>query len=271
MCLAQNLEEQTVLVLLSPAKKMHTTPAVRNLATTQPSMMDEIQLLSETTRTLEPANLKALMGISDALSALNHRRFQDFSPPFTDANATPAALTFAGDTYQGLDVGQLSDEDLQWAQGRVGILSGLYGILRPLDLMQPYRLEMGTSLANPRGKNLYAFWGSAISDVINQWTSSHSDKSIINLASNEYFKAVKGGALAGSVVTPAFKEIRADGPKMIGFFAKRARGMMARFIVQRRLETPEALKDFNEAGYRFDPEGSTESSLLFTRPDTTGR
>ena len=142
MCFAQTMEEQPVLALLSPAKKIHATPAVRNLATTQPSMMDEIQLLSETTRTLEPANLKALMGISDALAALNHQRFQDFSPPFTDTNATAAALTFAGDTYQGLDVNQLSDDDLQWAQERVGILSGLYGILRPLDRHPPRKKSL---------------------------------------------------------------------------------------------------------------------------------
>ena len=205
------------------------------------------------------------MGISEKLADLNHERFQLFSTPFTPDNAKPAALTFNGDTYTGLDAPSLSEADLNWAQNHLGILSGLYGLLRPLDLMQPYRLEMGTRMKNSRGGNLYELWGDRITRQISDRMANHADQTLVNLASNEYFKSVKTGELPGTVITPAFKEIRDGNAKMISFMAKRARGMMARFIVEGRLDRPEGMKDFTSGGYRYDPNLSTDTTWTFTR------
>ncbi len=254
-----------MLAVVSPAKKLDTADISRSLSFSQPTLLADTEELIQKTKTLQPGDLQSLMGISEKLADLNHSRFQSFTTPFTEDNAKPAALMFNGDTYTGLEATSLSDESLEWAQDHLAILSGLYGILRPLDLIQPYRLEMGTRLETDRGKSLYEFWGDRITDQIRAQLASHQDKTVINLASNEYFKSVKPKALPGSILTPAFKELRDGKPKMISFMAKRARGMMARYIIDNRIEDPQALKDFSTGGYTFDQSLSDESTWTFIR------
>lgn len=254
-----------MLAVVSPAKKLDTTPHGRGLAPTQPVLLRDAVALADTAKGLGTDDLQALMGISEKLANLNRDRFQQFSTPFTDDNAKPAVLTFNGDTYTGFDAATLSDADLQWSQDRLAILSGLYGLLRPLDLIQPYRLEMGTRMANPKGSNLYQFWGERITEKLTERMRNHANQSLINLASNEYFKSVRTAALPGAVITPAFKEIRDGQPKMISFMAKRARGMMARYIVEERLDRPEGLKDFTAGGYAYEPSMSSDTTWTFTR------
>ena len=254
-----------MLAVVSPAKKLDTAVLDRALPVTQPDLLSETQELITTTRALKPRDLQALMGISENLAALNHERFQQFQTPFTESNAKPAALMFNGDTYMGLDAASLGTPDLEWAQNHLAILSGLYGLLRPLDLMQPYRLEMSTRLKTKRGSTLYAFWGDRITAQIGSTLSQHEDQTLINLASNEYFKSVKTEELPGTVITPAFKEIRDGKPKMISFMAKKARGMMARYIIEQRLDRPEGMKDFQVGGYRYDSGLSTDTTWAFTR------
>jgi len=199
------------------------------------------------------------------LADLNMQRFQKWRTPFTPANASPALLAFQGDVYQGLQSETLDMDDLAFAQRHLRILSGLYGVLRPLDLMQDYRLEMGTALANPHGRDLYAFWGDTITEALNRTLAEQGDDILINLASQEYFKAVRPEKLAGRIITPLFKERKAGGYKIVSLLAKRARGMMSRFIVDRRISDPEALKTFDVGGYRFNPELSSEHQWSFTR------
>jgi len=254
-----------MLAVLSPAKSLDLEPSPRDLAPTQPALLDETLTLMKTARRLKPADLKALMKISDNLAELNHERFQSFSTPFTPDNAKPAALMFAGDTYAGLKATELDDEQLTWAQDHLGILSGLYGIVRPLDLIQPYRLEMGTRLATRRGNNLYAFWGDRIAKRINAMTEGHADRTLVVLASNEYAKAVPPKALAGGAVTMAFKEIKDGAPRVIGLVAKRARGMMARWMIEQRVDRREGLKDFDVADYAYRPDLSSDQEYVFTR------
>jgi len=254
-----------MLAVVSPAKKLDINPTDRTLELTQPALLDQASALAGTAKRLGPSDLQSLMGISEKLADLNHDRFQQFSTPFTPTNAKPAVLTFNGDTYTGLDAPTLTDSDLEWAQGHIAILSGLYGLLRPLDLIQPYRLEMGTKLHTPEGRNLYEFWGDQITEQINARTKGHANRTLINLASNEYFKSVRSPSLDGEVITPAFKEIRDGQAKMISFMAKRARGMMARFIVENRIEDPEDLKTFTSGGYAYNPEMSSDTTWTFTR------
>jgi cytoplasmic iron level regulating protein YaaA (DUF328/UPF0246 family) len=253
-----------MFILLSPAKKLRADVS-RQAGTSTAALAADAEVLSRTTRRLDHQNLKDLMGLSDNLAQLNVDRFQSIEFPHGPENATPAALTFNGDVYTGLDASSLSDEDLAWAQERVGILSGLYGILRPLDLIQPYRLEMGTALKTQRGPNLYQFWGQRIAEEINQRAQIALHPCIINLASNEYFKAASAKNLKAPIITPAFKEIRDGKAKIISFYAKKARGLMARYIIENRLEDPEAIRDFNLEGYRYSPELSKESSWVFAR------
>ena len=206
------------------------------------------------------------MKLSESLAQLNYDRFSSFSFPFTHTNSKPAILSFNGDTYRGFEASTLSLKELLAAQSRVGILSGLYGLLRPLDLMQPYRLEMGTRLKNKRGSNLYHFWGEKIAALINQQMEKTSTHTLINLASNEYFKAVPPSVIKAPIITPVFKEIKTgQPPKVIGFCAKRARGMMARYLVQNNLTAPEELRHFNAGGYEFQADLSTESQWVYTR------
>ena len=254
-----------MLAVVSPAKKLDTTELDRSIIPTQPALLTDAADLATTAKRLKSSDLQALMGISEKLANLNHDRFQQFSTPFTPNNAKPAVLTFNGDTYTGLDAPSLSDDDLEWAQNHLAILSGLYGLLRPLDLIQPYRLEMGTRMENSRGGNLYEFWGSRITEQIASRMRDHADQTLVNLASNEYFKSVKRTTLPGAVITPAFKEERDGQLKMISFMAKKARGMMARFIVEGRIDRPEGLKEFTSGGYRYAPDLSTETTWTFTR------
>jgi cytoplasmic iron level regulating protein YaaA (DUF328/UPF0246 family) len=251
-------------ILLSPAKKLREDTPQLNQHTTA-ALAKDAEMLSRSTRRLSNKKLKDLMGLSDNLASLNRDRFQAIKFPHVPDNSSPAALTFNGDVYVGLDAPSLSEEDLQWAQDRLGILSGFYGILRPLDLIQPYRLEMGTSLKTRRGSNLYKFWGKRIAREINSRTGEHDLPCIINLASNEYFKAASVKDLEAPIVTPAFKEIRDGKPKIISFFAKKARGLMARYIIENRIEDPEAIKGFDAEGYTFRPDLSSASSWVFAR------
>lgn len=254
-----------MLALISPAKKMNTGAADPDVPATRPRLMDDTLELLEVVRELGPEDLKALMKVSDALAELNHERFRDFEVPLTRENARQAALAFAGDTYVGLDAEGLSADDLRYAQDHLAILSGFYGVLRPLDLIRPYRLEMGTKLDNPRGKNLYEFWGDRPTRVLDETLSGHGDRTVVNLASKEYFGVVDEAFLDGPVVTPVFKEIRDGRARVIGLLAKRARGAMARWMITRRLESPDGLRDFDEGGYRYRPELSDARQWVFTR------
>ena len=259
-----------MFAVLSPAKKLDLTPLSPShraeLTCTLPPLLHETEALLKITRTLSPETIAQLMKLSAPLAQLNYERFQTFSLPFTPENAKPAALCFNGDTYLGLDAPTLSNAALEDAQSRVGILSGLYGILRPLDLIQPYRLEMGTRLENPRGSNLYHFWGTLIAEEINHSLARASSPTLITLASNEYFKAVPQASVQGTIITPVFKEIKKNAPpKVISFCAKRARGMMARYMIDQQLTRPEDLKTFSVAGYGFDASLSSPTEWVFTR------
>ena len=202
-----------------------------------------------------------MMSLSEKLSELNFDRFQKFKLPFTLDNAKQAILGFKGDVYNGINAPELSSEDLEFAQGKVRMLSGLYGVVRPLDLIQPYRLEMGTKLSNSKGGDLYDYWGSEISNILND----DEPNLIINLASNEYFKAIDKKTLKANILDIVFKEKKGDSYKVIGIYAKRARGLMINYIIRNRLESPELLKDFSDEGYRFDKELSSDLSWVYLR------
>lgn len=256
-----------MLVVISPAKALDFAPLAKPLPHTTPVLADQAAALSEITRTLTASDLKNLMGISDALAELNYARFQELGDPRPGETAKQAALAFNGDTYTGLDAASLSEEDLTYAQDHLRILSGLYGVLRPLDVIEPYRLEMGIKLANPRGKDLYAFWKGRISAALDLAVEGHPHPVIVNCASTEYFKsAEQKTALKARVITPVFHEERDGKARVIGLMAKRARGMMARFIIANRLDDPEQIKNFSAAGYAFRPERSDAASWVFSRP-----
>ena len=254
-----------VLIVLSPAKRLDFESAARPLPVTTPTLAEEAAGLMAVSLQLKPSDLQDLMGFSESLAELNHARFQEMAPAGDPKRSRPAALAFKGDVYLGLDADSLSDEDLTWAQERIGILSGLYGILRPLDLIQPYRLEMGTRLQNPRGPNLYKYWGTRVSEEVHARLGDHPHPVVVNLASNEYFNVLKRGKLASTVITPIFKEHHKGKLKVISFNAKRARGLMARWIVEQRIEDPSQLKDFDVDRFTFQPDLSDESNLVFTR------
>ncbi len=207
------------------------------------------------------------MSLSDTLARLNVERYQAWEPKFTQTNSRQAVLAFNGDVYEGLDAATLSDDQLDWAQQHVAILSGLYGVLRPFDLMQPYRLEMGTKLATAKGKNLYDYWGTEIADYLNQCLAQQGSDVVVNLASEEYFKSVDQKVLKARVVQCVFQDEKNGTWKIISFYAKRARGLMARYIVDHRIDDPEQLKGFNVDGYAFYPEASTDLKLVFRRPE----
>ena len=259
-----------MLIVISPAKTLDFEAPAKTKKFTQPQFLEQSQLLIEKLRAFDPAQIGELMSISPDLAALNHRRFMNWSPPFTAANAKQALLAFRGDVYVGLQADSFNARDLDFAQKHLRILSGLYGLLRPLDLMQPYRLEMGTALATARGKNLYAFWGERIAEALNEELRGAKKSVLINLASEEYFKAVHPKALAACVVTPIFKERKGDGYKVVSFFAKKARGAMSAYIIRNRLRDVEAIRDFSEDGYRFRAQLSTADEWTFTR-EQTGR
>jgi hypothetical protein len=257
-----------MLYLLSPAKSLdYETPvpaAVAALAT-EPQFLPQSAALIKTLRTKSAAAIGELMDLSEALSTLNVERYRAWSPAFTEANSRPAVLAFNGDVYDGLQAGSLSVEQLQWAQQHVAILSGLYGVLRPLDRMQPYRLEMGTRLATQKGKSLYEFWGDELAEHLNQRAAAQQVPVIVNLASQEYFRAADRKALQPRVIECQFEDWKNGQYKIISFFAKRARGLMARYCIEHRIDTPAGLTGFDVDGYAFQPELSTPQRLLFRR------
>jgi len=255
-----------MITVLSPAKKLSSECSVKGLAYTKPLLLKDSEKLVHKLKKFDPTALQSLMGISENLSELNWERFQTWTTNISPDNARQAVYSFKGDTYTGLDADTLSDADVIFAQDNIRILSGLYGILKPLDLMLPYRLEMGTKLENIRGKNLYEFWSDNLSKILSKELSQHQSKFIINCASNEYFKAINNKSLSVSVLTPEFKEIKGGRIKMISFFAKKARGMMARFIVENKIEDPSKILDFNIAGYSYDESLSEDLKPVFTRP-----
>ncbi len=254
-----------MLALISPAKKLDAEKEPPLGDFTMPQLLDNSEELVDTVKGLGKGQLKALMSLSDALTELNHARYEQYSTPFTPSNAKQAVFMFRGDTYVGLDADTLSKDDLTYAQNHLAILSGLYGVLRPLDLIQPYRLEMGSKLSTGRGKDLYDFWGSRLTDACNEVTTSHNNRTVVSLASKEYIGAIQPQDLAGPFVTCHFKEIRDGVPKTIGLVAKKARGRMARFMVQNRVETQDDLKGFGEDGYAFESGLSTDDDLVFVR------
>ncbi|QEA12200.1 peroxide stress protein YaaA [Comamonas flocculans] len=256
-----------MLFLLSPAKSLdYDSPLPQGLPTpTEPRLLAHTHALIALLREKSPQQIAALMSISDKLAALNVARYAAFSERATPANARPAALAFNGDVYDGLQAASLSARQLQWAQAHLAILSGLYGVLRPLDWMQPYRLEMGTRLANARGANLYQFWGARISETLNAQLGGARSPVVVNLASQEYFKAVDTAALKARVLHCAFEDYKNGSYKIISFHAKRARGLMARWAVQQRASRPEQLQGFDSAGYAFAPAASSAERLVFRR------
>lgn len=254
-----------MLTLLSPAKSLDFSVPTEGLQVTRPQLEEDTAVLLERCKELDVATLRRLMKLSDKLSELTYQRFQDMTLPLTPENAKPCVLAFQGDVYKGLNAATLSSGDLDWAQSRLRILSGLYGVLRPLDLIQPYRLEMGTRLENERGPDLYAFWGDRLAEALNAEHADRPVEVVLNLASQEYFRAVRASRLKPRLVTAEFRELRDGEPKMISFYAKRARGLLARYVIDQRVENPEGLMDFNEEGYSFRPELSDPDRLLFIR------
>lgn len=254
-----------MLIFLSPAKSLdYKTPP--HIAThTQPAYLQQSETLIKQLRKLSPADIANLMALSDPLALLNFNRYADWHLPFTPENAKQAVLAFDGDVYDGLSAKTLSADDLDFAQQQVRILSGLYGILKPLDLMQPYRLEMGTRFANKAGKNLYEFWGERLLKAINAELAEKPRPVAVNLASEEYFKAAVGRKINSQLIQPVFEDWKNGQYKIISFYAKRARGLMTRYAVLNRLTEPEGLKDFDSEGYAFAPEVSDANNWVFRR------
>jgi hypothetical protein len=254
-----------MLMVISPSKTLdfETRPATAKHSL--PVFAEASETLVETLRKYSLEELSELMGISSRLAELNHRRFAEWALPFTPENAKAAVLAFKGDVYEGLQAESFSAEEFQFAQSHLRILSGLYGVLRPLDLIQAYRLEMGTRLPTQSGKDLYQFWGDRITDAINEALAAQGGKILVNLASNEYFRAVGVKRLKAGVITPVFKDFKNGAYKVISFYAKKARGSMSRFAVQHRITDVEGLKDFSGDGYRFHPDLSSREPWVFSR------
>lgn len=255
-----------MLILLSPAKNLNFDAVPGAPKPTKPALLKDTAELAETTRKLTKSKLKSLMKISDDLAATNFERFQAFKADIKAPGAKHAALAFNGDVYWGLDAKTLDTEDLKFAQDHVRILSGLYGLLRPLDAIEPYRLEMGSALKNPRGKNLYEFWGDRIAKEINKALKAHDDQTVVNLASKEYFSAVDLGTLNARIVTPNFRDEKDGKLRSLQFFAKRARGAMARAAAQKRIANAEDLKALVIDNYKFKAKLSSDDEWVFTRP-----
>lgn len=252
-----------MLVVVSPAKSLDMTPV--DVTATAPLFQDDAVRLSKTARNLTLTKLKALMDISDDLARLNRDRFQAFAAEPAPETTKPAALAFNGDTYQGLEAKTLSTDDLAWAQDHLRILSGLYGLLRPLDAIQPYRLEMGSKLKTRRGTSLYDYWGDTIAKALNVQATEQGTDTLINCASQEYFGAADRKALKLRVITPTFMELKDGKPRIVSFFAKRARGAMARFVIENRLTAADDIKGFTSGGYAFDPDLTEGDKWVFLR------
>lgn len=256
-----------MLLLISPAKTLDFDTPAPTTEATQPQFLEHSAELICDLQKLSPAQVSDLMRISDKLGLLNFERFQDWQPPFDQDNAKQALWAFQGDVYTGLAAETFNKKDIAYAQTHLRILSGLYGLLRPLDLIQPYRLEMGTALATVRGNNLYSFWGDRLTDALNAELAHQRKPVIVNLASVEYFKAVNTKRLKAAVITPIFKDRKNGQYKIISFFAKKARGMMSAYIIQNRLRTVEDIKQFDTGGYRFAPEMSSATDWIFVRDE----
>ena len=256
-----------MLIVVSPAKSLDYESKLPTKKHSEPRLLEESRELVGVMAEKSPRELSKMMGISESLGELNHERFLDWETPFTPANARPAVLAFSGDVYMGMEANTFTERDFTQAQKVLRILSGLYGVLRPLDLMQPYRLEMGSTVKTTRGKDLYTFWGDTITEQLNaDLAESPGSSALINLASNEYFGAVNTTKLAARLVSPVFLDAK-DGsePKIISFFAKRARGSMSGWIIRNRIKSPRALLDFEEDGYRYDEDRSQPDRPVFVR------
>ena len=254
-----------MLTVISPAKTLDfDTPTVTD-AYTQPAHLTQSRKLVRRLRELSAADISKLMSVSDNLAELNQQRFKQWKTPFKPENARQALFAFKGDVYLGLDAYSMTTEDVEFAQDHLRILSGLYGLLRPLDLMQAYRLEMGTRLDTEQGSNLYQFWDDRITRSLNQELKQSKSQTLVNLASGEYFKSIKPKQLEAEIITPAFKEYRDGQYKFIQFYAKKARGLMARYLIDKKIDDPAALKGFDYAGYSYRPELSDDREWVFTR------
>lgn len=254
-----------MLIVVSPAKTLDYETVPKTKTFTLPDYLDDSAELIHRMREFSALDIAELMKVSSKIAELNFDRFEAWNKKFTEKNAKQAVLAFKGDVYTGLDAESFTARDFKFAQTHFRILSGLYGLLRPLDLMQPYRLEMGTRLSNERGKNLYEFWGSEVTDGLNAQLKKTKSEHLINLASNEYFKAVKPKELKGEIITPAFKEFKNGDYKMIGIYAKKARGLLSRYIIQNQLSDIEDIKSFDAEGYKFNNKASTGNNWVFTR------
>ena len=255
-----------MLMVISPAKTLDYDSPLATETYTQPDFLDDACELIDQLKALEPHQVSNLMSISDKLGQLNAERFRTWHTPFTPDNARQAILAFKGDVYTGLDAESFSEQDFAFAQKHLRILSGLYGLLKPLDLMQPYRLEMGTRFENQRGKDLYAFWGSKITEALNELLAQ-DDQVLVNLASNEYFKSVQKKQLDGRLITPQFKDWKNGQYKMISFYAKKARGLMCRYAIQNQITQADDLKGFNLEGYYFSEDQSDKNNWVFLRDE----
>lgn len=258
--------QKYMLITLSPSKGQDFELAAPTNTFTIPQQLKDSEKLIKQLRKLSVEEIKKLMSLSDNLAELNFQRYKDFGLPFNQQNAKQAIFAFKGDVYSGINTSSMTQQDFEYAQSHVRILSGLYGYLRPLDLIQPYRLEMKTKLENSKGADLYQFWGESITNFLNDEFKTHSQKVLVNLASNEYWKSVQPKKINAKVINVAFKEIKDGKARIIAIFAKKARGMMTDFIVRNRVETVDGLKDFNYENYKFDASASNENSFVFTRP-----
>jgi cytoplasmic iron level regulating protein YaaA (DUF328/UPF0246 family) len=254
-----------MIAIISPAKTLDFESKVKTKKYSNPDFLDESEELIQELRKFKPKEIAKLMSVNDELANLNVERFLSWKRPFKPENAKQALLAFRGQVFVGLDAKTLSESELLFAQDHLRILSGLYGVLRPLDLIQAYRLEMGTKLKNLKGKNLYEFWGTKLAEFINAELAKQKEKTLINLASNEYYKAIKPKSIKGDIITPVFKESRGSGYKVITVYAKTARGLMSRFMIKNRIESSEDLKAFDMDGYLFNQDLSTKKEWVFTR------
>ena len=255
-----------MLTLLSPAKKLNMEPFNLGVPVSRPRLLDDTKELAIVAKKQTADDLKRLMHISDKLAVINYERFQAFNIEKKSNSAKPAGLAFDGDVYWGLEADSMSEDALTYAQDHLRILSGLYGVLRPMDAIQAYRLEMGTKMENGRGKSLYEFWGTRIADRLKADLSGHTDSTVVNLASNEYFKAVNTKALGEMVVGAKFLNIKNGAARSLMYYAKHARGRMARWIMENEVDQAEGLKDFNVDGYSLDKNASTDQEFVFSRP-----
>ncbi|WPO68693.1 peroxide stress protein YaaA [Acinetobacter haemolyticus] len=256
-----------MLALISPAKTLDYETALPTDTYTQPRLLEQSQQLIDVCRKFSATEISSLMTVSEKIANLNVERFRDWNADFDFSNARQALFAFKGDVYNGLDAYHLKDQDIDFAQQHLRMLSGLYGLLRPLDLMMPYRLEMGTKLKNTRGHNLYEFWGSIITNQINQDLAEINSKVLVNLASDEYYKSVNEKNIQAEIIKPVFLDQKNGKYKVISFYAKKARGLMARYLIENKLSQVEQLKAFDSEGYYFDAESSSNKELVFKRDE----